>query len=66
MILISECAKRNLCIDCDNNKCWLRGKKESDCPKYRCDNSTHDCENGCEFIDRLIEEMKIDKGREKL
>lgn len=65
-LILSECKMTNLCIDCNNDRCWLRGKKESDCPKWICDNPTHDCESGCEFIDRFISGMRIDKKREKL
>ena len=55
---ISECTKTVPCIDCDNTKCIFQGKKESECPKYHCDNPTHDCENGCDFIDKFIEDMR--------
>lgn len=56
--IISECKKAIPCIDCDDLKCWFHGKKESDCPKYHCDNPTHDCENRCEFIDRFINDIR--------
>lgn len=55
---LAECKKNVPCVDCDNTRCWFRGKKESDCPKYRCDNEkSHDCDN-CEFIDRFIADMR--------
>lgn len=57
-IEIAECTKTVPCIDCDNAKCIFQGKKESDCPKYHCDNPTHDCENKCAFIDKYIEDMR--------
>lgn len=57
MLQISECTRDIPCIDCDNTKCLFQGKKESDCPKYRCDRPTHGCEH-CVFIDRFIEEMR--------
>jgi hypothetical protein len=55
MVTFSECTRLNTCYDCDNEKCWHHGKKESDCPKYRC--SDLDCDH-CEFIDRFIEDMR--------
>lgn len=55
---IFECTKTVPCVDCDNTKCIFQGKKESDCPKYHCDNPTHDCEDGCGFIDELIAELR--------
>lgn len=56
-ITISECFRQNTCYDCDNVRCAFHGKKEADCPKYRCDrpdNSKDDCEH-CEFVDSFIE-----------
>lgn len=56
-IVITECTRRNTCYDCDNEKCALRGKKESDCPKYGCDMSGpyhNDCEN-CSYVDEFID-----------
>ena len=55
-----ECTKKIPCIDCDNVKCWFQGKKESDCPKYRCDRPKGfklDCDN-CEFINEYINDMR--------
>ena len=60
---VSECTRNVPCIDCDNARCWFHGKKESDCPKYHCDNTTHDCENGCAFIDEFIADLR--KGAER-
>ena len=58
MITISKCTRQNTCYDCDNEKCWHHGKKEADCPKYKCDNKKLlDCAH-CSFIDWFIEEMR--------
>ena len=63
--MISECTKNIPCVDCDNTKCWFQGKKESDCPKYYCDNEkSHDCDH-CEFIDRFINDMRKGGGDSK-
>ena len=57
-VSISECTRKTTCYDCGNEKCWHHGQKESDCPKYRCDNKVLlDCDN-CGFIDEFIEEMR--------
>ena len=64
MLQISECTRDMPCVDCDNTKCMFQGKKESDCPKYRCDRPepmNHDCDH-CVFIDRFIADMR--KGAE--
>lgn len=64
---LSECKKNVPCVDCDNTHCWFRGKKESDCPKYRCDRpkeSQYDCEH-CEFIDGFINDMRKGGGESK-
>lgn len=60
-LTFSECTKKCACIDCDNTRCIFQGKKESECPKYHCDNPTHDCENGCDFIDKFIEDMRKER-----
>ena len=52
MVSMSECKRDNLCVDCDDNKCWLAGKILSDCPKYHCDrpkDHIEDCST-CDFI----------------
>jgi hypothetical protein len=57
---ISECTRNIPCIDCDNTACFHQGKKESDCPKYRCDRQGDgfmECDR-CEFIDRFIEDIR--------
>lgn len=51
-VQMSLCERNNLCVDCDNDKCWGAGHIISDCPKYHCDRpkeSLEDCET-CEFI----------------
>lgn len=63
MCQIQECTKDNLCVDCDNDKCWLAGKILSDCPKYHCDkpkepiDQTEDCEH-CAFIKQYQKDMR--------
>lgn len=57
MLTMDECTRQNTCYDCDNETCYFHGKKEADCPKYVCDNSTFDCEE-CEFINDYIEEER--------
>ena len=67
MLTLTECTRQNTCFDCDNQECIFVGKKESDCPKYRCDRpdeSFRDCEH-CGFIDGFIEEMRRQYGSTK-
>ena len=55
MLTMNECTRKNTCYDCDDKKCIFKGKKESDCPKYTCDNvKQNDCEN-CDFINLYID-----------
>ena len=66
MITFGECTRLTTCYDCDNEKCWHHGKKESDCPTYRCDqqgNGWLDCGH-CAFIDRFIEDMREEYKKE--
>ena len=32
MIKLSECNRKNLCVDCNNKECLHHGKVEADCP----------------------------------
>ena len=60
MLTLTECTRKSLCCDCDNEACSHHGKKEADCPKYRCDRPKElrmDCEH-CDFIDRYIADMR--------
>ena len=60
MVSISECKKAIPCVDCDDKSCLFHGKKEPNCPKYKCDrkgSGAYNCEH-CSFIDRLINEMR--------
>jgi len=57
MVKISECHMNNLCVDCDNDKCYLAGEIISDCPKYHCDRDKEhlqDCKS-CDFIKEFQE-----------
>ena len=61
---MKECTRDNLCVDCDNDHCIFQGKKESDCPKWRCDMPKGtECER-CEFIDEFILEMRKGKNED--
>ena len=63
-VTIELCKRKTACVDCDNTECWHHGKKESDCPKWRCDRPkeyAYDCEH-CAFIDKIIEQIR-QKGR---
>ena len=57
MLTMSECTRNNFCFECDNEKCVLHGKKESDCPIWWCGRPDDNCEH-CAFIDRLISDWK--------
>ena len=62
---ISECHRKNLCVDCDNEKCWHCGHIEADCPKYHCDNvRKNDCDH-CDFIKEFIRNMRAEYGMGK-
>lgn len=59
-IKISECVRRNLCVDCDNTDCSAHGDIRADCPKYHCDrvgDLFEDCES-CAFIKEFQEDMR--------
>ena len=59
-IKVSECVRRNLCVDCDNTNCWFYGSIMADCPKYHCDRVEdlfEDCES-CAFIKEFQEDMR--------
>lgn len=59
---LKECNRKNTCFDCDNTKCYHAGKKEADCPKYRCDMPepiTNDCEH-CLWLDRWYKSVKAE------
>ena len=49
MVTIDECTRTNFCADCDDPDCLLARVAEADCPKWKCDNPTMDCER-CEFL----------------
>lgn len=54
---IAECKKQNLCIDCEDENCFLARKIESDCPKHTCLN--YDCKN-CDFIKDYQKTMRAE------
>ena len=54
-VQIRECKRDNLCVDCDNKKCWHVGELIADCPLYRCNregNLYEDCES-CELLKQI-------------
>ena len=56
---LGKCTHNNSCYNCDNNKCGLRGRLESDCPKYRCDRTKelqYQCDT-CAFVKRFIKDI---------
>lgn len=54
-VVMSECTRQNTCFDCDSERCLHKGRKEADCPKYRCDRpGGKNCDH-CDFIDDFIE-----------
>lgn len=53
-----ECYHDNLCVDCDDNTCYNKGKAMADCPKRECDSEiTYDCDN-CNFMRKYQEQMR--------
>lgn len=55
-----ECKRKNLCYDCNDNKCALAGDPMADCPKYECDREEYffeDCDS-CGFIKRYRAEYR--------
>lgn len=63
MVQISICHRNSLCVDCSYDKCTRHGDPGADCPKYRCDNSSGDCET-CKFILAYQEKMREHYRRE--
>ena len=56
MVEINRCTRKNFCVDCDDPDCLLVGEVEADCPKWKCDNPTMDCER-CEFLKEYKKEV---------
>jgi hypothetical protein len=56
MVTIDECTRKNFCVDCDDPDCLLAGEVEADCPKWKCDNPSMDCET-CEFLKEYKREV---------
>ena len=57
MVTIDECTRTNFCVDCDDSDCTFAGCIEADCPKWKCDNPTMDCET-CEFLKEYVRKMR--------
>lgn len=54
-VQIHECHRNNLCIDCDNKRCWHSGELIADCPMYKCNREGdffEDCES-CELLKQI-------------
>lgn len=64
MVQISICHRKSLCVDCSYDKCTRHGDPGADCPKYRCDNPSNDCET-CQFIKEYQKEMRKLNDTEK-
>ena len=57
MVTITECARKNFCVDCDDPHCIHAGDIEADCPKWKCDNDPiMDCKR-CEFLKEYKREV---------
>lgn len=57
---ITECTLPVMCKDCTKIECGHHGKREADCPKYRCDRPDpwkRQCDT-CAWLDKWYEEMK--------
>ena len=55
MVTIDECTRTNFCVDCDDSHCVFAGCIEADCPKWKCDNPTMDCEFLMEYKREVTE-----------
>lgn len=54
-VQIRECHRKNLCVDCDNKKCWHAGELIADCPLWKCNREGklfEDCES-CELLKQI-------------
>ena len=57
MVTINTCYRNSLCVDCEADDCVFAGCIEADCPKWKCDNPTMDCET-CEFLKEYVKEIR--------
>ena len=58
MLMVKECKRDNLCVDCDDSECLHAGEIGADCPKWHCDNDKPlDCEN-CTFIKFYVNDVR--------
>lgn len=67
MLQMTECIRKNLCIDCDDARCIHKGQLIADCPKYRCDRKGElfeDCES-CAFLKQFQKDMRGELDNEK-
>ena len=58
MIHMGVCELKIPCVDCKSEICCHAGRKEADCPFYRCPTPELDCETECEVIDEIIEKTR--------
>lgn len=56
-VKISECNLDILCVECKKETCTRHGNPGADCPKWKCDNLTGDCDN-CAFLKNYQEEER--------
>ena len=57
-VQIRVCHRKNLCIDCDDKKCWHFGELIADCLLWKCNregDQFEDCES-CELLKQIHEE----------
>ena len=54
----APCKRKNLCFDCDDEKCYNRGQAMADCVQRDCVHTPRfDCEN-CDYIKNYRKEMR--------
>lgn len=66
MIVLKECHRKNLCVDCDDHNCAHAGDIGADCPKWTCDMAeyAYDCSE-CGWIKRYVDEARKEMRNEQ-
>lgn len=69
MFTLNECTRKNLCVDCTNERCLRRSDLSQDCPRYRClyeigDERFEDCDR-CTFMKEYASQMREEYRRQK-
>lgn len=57
MIQITECHRKNLCVDCDSKTCDGAGDPGADCPAWICKRPGVECED-CDFLKEYVTVMR--------